>query len=182
VFLSESGMSLDLGSVAKGYATDMAVEALRACGIEHALISAGGNVYVMGGRPDGSPWRVGIQDPRHEGEILGIVELFEGSVVTSGDDQRYFIVDGTRYHHIFNPSDGFPARGVWQSTIISSSSMDADILSTITFILGPEKSEVLLKELGLSGIIVDEDAGISVFINDGTMITPESKDEYHLRN
>ncbi|MCL2528886.1 MAG: FAD:protein FMN transferase [Coriobacteriia bacterium] len=179
VFLTEAGMSLDLGSVAKGYATDRAAEALRANGIEHALISAGGNIYALGGRPDGSPWRVGIQDPRHEGEILAVTEIFEGSVVTSGDDQRYFVINDTRYHHIFDPNTGMPAQGVWQATVVSDCSMDADILSTICFILGPEKSERLFKQLGLSGVIVDADAQVFLFINDKTVILPELKEGYH---
>lgn len=180
VFLPEPGMSLDLGGVAKGYATDMAVSALRRCGIEHAFINAGGNAYALGGKPDGSAWRIGIQDPRHAGEILGVVEIYEGSVVTSGDNQRYFIADGVRYHHIFDPDTGYPAQGVWQSTIISSCSMDADILSTMTFILGPEKSRGLLDSLGISGIMVDDKAGIHLYKQGNISFLPELSNGYSM--
>jgi len=93
VFLPKSGMTLDLGGVAKGYATDQAVSALRKMGIKHAIINAGGNVYALGTKPDGSLWRVGIQDPRSDG-LICIISVQDAAVVTSGDYQRYFTQGG----------------------------------------------------------------------------------------
>jgi thiamine biosynthesis lipoprotein len=173
VFLQERGMSLDFGGIAKGYATDLAAEALRAHGIQHALIDAGGNIYALGAKPDGTPWRIGIRDPRQSGEILGVIEAVDQAVVSSGDYERFFIEDGVRYHHIMDPRDGKPARGAQQSTVIAPSSLDADILSTVTFILGRDKSEAILKEKGLAGAFVAEDGEISLFPDGKTLIRLE---------
>jgi thiamine biosynthesis lipoprotein len=162
VMLTEAGMSLDLGGVAKGYATDLAVKALQAQGIRHALINAGGNVYALGRKPDGTPWRVGIRDPRRDGEIIGVVEAEDEAVVSSGDYERYFEADGVRYHHIFDPRTGYPARAARQSTVIAPRSLDADILSTITFILGREKSAALMEKYGCTDVFVDAEGEISV--------------------
>jgi thiamine biosynthesis lipoprotein len=162
VMLMEAGMSLDLGGVAKGYATDLAAEALRARGIRHALINAGGNVYALGSKPDGTPWRVGIRDPRRAGEIIGVVEAVDEAVVSSGDYERYFEADGARYHHIFDPRTGYPARAARQSTVIAPRSLDADILSTVTFILGREKSVSLMAKYGYTNVFVDAAGEISV--------------------
>lgn len=139
VFLPRAGMQLDLGGVAKGYATDMAVERLREMGIKHAMINAGGNVYAVGAKPDGSPWRVGIIDPRHDGGIIAVLNVKDQAVVSSGDYQRYFVQDGKRYHHIINPATGQPAHEMMQTTVVFDNATDADILSTALFVLGRDK-------------------------------------------
>jgi thiamine biosynthesis lipoprotein len=138
VFLSLPGMVMDLGGVAKGYATDEAVEALKEAGIRHAIINAGGNVYALGTKPDGSPWRVGVQDPRNTQEIIAVLAVSDRAVVSSGDYQRFFEQDGNRYHHILDPATGKPAGQVMQTTVVTDSAMDADILSTTLFVLGPQ--------------------------------------------
>ncbi len=139
VYLTKRGMGIDLGSVAKGYATDQAAAVLKKRGIKHALINAGGNIYALGSKADGSPWRVGIQDPRNQQGLVAIVSVKDAAVVTSGDSQRYFEEAGVRYHHILNPATGKPAREVMQTTVIGASATDADILSTILFVLGPQR-------------------------------------------
>jgi thiamine biosynthesis lipoprotein len=156
VFLSQPGMSLDLGGVAKGYATDEAVKVLRQIGIQHAIINAGGNVYALGSKPDGSPWRVGVQDPRGEKGIIAVLNLKDKAAVTSGDYERYFEQAGVRYHHIVNPATGKQARDVMQATVVSDSATDADILSTTLFVLGAKKGLSFVKELpGTGAIFVD---------------------------
>ncbi|MDD4237280.1 MAG: FAD:protein FMN transferase [Desulfotomaculaceae bacterium] len=152
-FLSKPGMSLDLGGVAKGYATDEAVKALRAMGIQHAMINAGGNVYALGAKPDGSPWRVGVQDPRGEKGIIAILSVKDKAVVTSGDYQRYFEQEGVRYHHIVAPSTGKQARDVMQATVVAASATDADILSTTLFVLGSKSGMSFVQELPATGAI-----------------------------
>ncbi|TEB14140.1 Thiamine biosynthesis lipoprotein ApbE precursor [Pelotomaculum sp. FP] len=162
VFLAQPGMSLDLGGVAKGYATDEAVKALRDMGIQHAIINAGGNVYALGDKPDGSPWRVGVQDPRGDKGIIGILYVKDRAVVTSGDYQRYFEQDGVRYHHIVDPSTGKQARGVMQATVVADSATDADILSTTLFVLGAQKGMGFVQELPDTGaIFIDTDKQVS---------------------
>jgi thiamine biosynthesis lipoprotein len=161
VLLADPGMSLDFGGVAKGYATDVAVRALREMGIEHALINAGGNVYALGGKPDGSPWRVGVQDPRGNG-IMAVLSVKDTAVVTSGDYQRYFEQGGVRYHHILDPATGKPARDLMQTTIVADSATDADILSTATFVLGPQRGMSLIQGLEATGtVFVSADKKVS---------------------
>jgi thiamine biosynthesis lipoprotein len=162
IFLSNPDMSLDLGGVAKGYATDMAVKALRELGVKHAMINAGGNVYALGGKPDGSPWRVGVQDPRGDKGIIAILSLKDAAAVTSGDYQRYFEQGGVRYHHIIDPSTGKQAGGGMQTTVITDSATDADILSTLLFVLGPQQGMNFAKGLpGTGAIFVSSDKRLS---------------------
>lgn len=147
VFLPQNGMALDLGGIAKGYATDMAVKKLRQLGVTSAMINAGGNVYALGSKPDGSLWRVGIQDPRDDQNIIAILSVEDAAVVSSGDYERYFSVDGVRYHHILDPSTGKPANQMMSTTVVTSSATDADVLSTALFVLGPERGRQLLEQL-----------------------------------
>lgn len=149
VFLTEKNMSLDLGGIAKGYAADEMVKILNAHKAKQAVIDLGGNIYVYGSKKDKSPWKVGIKNPDDdEGSPALILTLDKGtSVVTSGVYERFFIKDGVRYHHILNTKTGYPAvSGNLSSTIISTSSIQADALSTISFILGVEKFSAFVKE------------------------------------
>lgn len=145
IFLPDHGMSMDLGGIAKGYATDLAVEKLRAGGIESALVNAGGNVFALGSKPDGSPWKIGLQDPRNSTGVTAIISVTDSAVISSGDYERYFEEQGIRYHHIIDPASGKPARGVMGTTVVTKNSMDGDILSTLVFVLGPEKGLALQK-------------------------------------
>jgi len=157
VYLKEPGMGIDLGAIAKGYAADEVARILKEEGVVHALINMGGNVVAMGGKPNGKPWRIGIQDPRADGvqRHIAIIEIMDGSVVSSGDYERY-IVDvykrtGKRYHHIFDPSTGYPANsGLMATTVVAPYSIDADALSTTVFIMGAEKGLEIVE--GLEGI------------------------------
>jgi len=163
IYLPEKGMVMDLGGVAKGYATDKAAEKLRSLGITSALINAGGNVFALGGKPDGSPWRIGIQDPRDSGGVLAILQVKDSAVVSSGDYQRYFERDGVRYHHIIDPASGLPARDLMGTTVIMDNSTDADILSTLLFVLGPEKGLAFQKtQPGVEAVLVTPDKKITV--------------------
>jgi thiamine biosynthesis lipoprotein len=156
VYLPEKGMKIDLGGIAKGYATDMAVQKLRQMGIESAIINAGGNVYALGAKPDGSPWLTGIQDPRDDTKLIAIIQAKDMAVVTSGDYERYFIRDGIRYHHILNPFTGKPAQEVISTTITAPSATDADVLSTTLFVLGPEAGAEFIKQFSnVNAVFVD---------------------------
>ena len=107
--------------------------------MEHAIVNLGGNVLVMGGKADNGDFGVGVEDPRNPGNgYLGVLSLKDGSVVTSGDYQRYFTDSaGKRYHHILNPFSGYPAdSGLIQVTVVTADSVDADSLSTTLFLLG----------------------------------------------
>ena len=141
IFLPRPGMGIDVGGIAKGYAADEAAAILRDEGVESALLDFGGNILVVGAKPDGTPWRIGIQVPdAARGDFLGIVELTDRAVVTSGTYERFFEQDGVRYHHILDTVTGFPVdNGLLSVTIVTDESMRADALSTAVFALGLEE-------------------------------------------
>ena len=128
---------IDLGGIAKGYAIDQAAKVLRREGVTSALIDAGGDVYALG-KKGREPWKVGLRSPRGN-DLLGYVEVEDLAVLGSGDYERFFIKDGKRYHHIFNPKTGYPAEGVRSTTIIYSDPMAADAWNTAVFVLGPKE-------------------------------------------
>ena len=140
-----STLSVDLGAIAKGYAIDRAVEILRHAGIESASVNAGGDIRLIGSR-EGRPWRIGIQHPRKSDRQLAVLELADVAVVTSGDYERFFERDGVRYHHIFDPRTGYPARLCQSVTVAATSAALADALSTAVFVLGPEAGLALLQQ------------------------------------
>lgn len=138
VSLTDPDAAIDLGGIAKGYIADQLKEYLKSQGIEHAMINLGGNVLAIGSKPDGSDYNIGIQKPFDTtGDPITSVKIADQSVVTSGDYQRYFKKDGKIYHHILNPSTGYPYdNGLSCVTIVTDSSVNADALSTTCFALG----------------------------------------------
>lgn len=135
----EPGMSIDLGGIAKGYAADQVADILRSYGVDSTIISLGGNVYAKGTKPDGSSWRVAVRDPANAEDYVGTLLLENAYAVTSGGYQRYFEQDGQVYHHIIDPSTGYPAdSGLTSVTVISDSGTACDALSTALFVLGEE--------------------------------------------
>jgi thiamine biosynthesis lipoprotein len=158
VFLRRKGMALDLGSTSKGFAADEVAKLIRAAGVKSALIDLGGNVLVLGSRPDGKSWRIGLQDPfsTERGAYLGIASLADKTMVTSGVYERFFIKDGKRYHHILDTKTGYPVdNGLMSVTIITPKSFDADGFTTTIFALGRVRGMALAKEKGVDVIVVD---------------------------
>ena len=132
---------LDLGGIAKGFTSARVMNVFAENGVTSGIISLGGNVQTLGKKPDGSLWRVGVQDPVNQDDMFAIVEVADEAVITSGAYQRYFEQDGIRYHHIIDPRTGYPAdNGLISVTIISPDGTLADALSTSLFIMGPEKA------------------------------------------
>ena len=146
VFLADEKMSLDVGAIAKGYAAEMIAESLREKGISGYLISIGGNVCAVGAKPDGKQWTVGIEDPFGDG-FCETVSVCDVSVVTSGSYQRYFELDGVRYHHIIDPDTLFPENRFVSVTVISGNSALADALSTALFNMNIEQGKALVASL-----------------------------------
>lgn len=161
VSLPRAGMLIGLGGIAKGTALDRSAQALRDRGIEHFLISAGGQV-VASGMHDDRPWRVGIRDPRGSiDDAIAEIDLTDTGSATSGDYERYFILDGTRYHHVLDPRTGMPARGVRSATVICADAELADALSTALMILGPSKALELVERLeDVEAVLVDDQGQI----------------------
>lgn len=163
--LEKLGQCVDLGAIAKGYAADRAIDIYKQHGIESAFVNLGGNVMLLGNKPDGSPWRVGIQNPLLErGKCLGAVNATNKTVVTSGDYIRYFEKDNKKYHHILDPRTGYPAdSSLISTTIVSEKSIDADALSTAIFILGLEEGIKLIdSQKGIEAIFITKDKEIYV--------------------
>ena len=132
---------LSFAATAKGCASDSAVDAMRQAGVTSGIVSLGGNVQTLGLKPDGSQWRVGIEDPNHSGTWLGVVNVGETAVVTSGSYQRYFSSGKNTYHHIINPATGYPTtNNLLSVTIICEDGTMADCLSTAMFVLGESKA------------------------------------------
>ena len=158
------GMELDLGAVGKGYAGDLAAEAVRARGIECAILSLGGNIQAVGSRPDGTDWRVGLRSPWEDG-TLGVLRVSDQAVVTSGGYENYFEdKDGNVYWHILDPETGYPAKsGLLSVTIICPQGRMGDALSTALFVMGPQKAEEYWRENGdFEMILVTEEGEILI--------------------
>lgn len=152
----QRNVALNFGAIAKGYAVDRAIEILKNHNVHSASVNAGGDVKVFG-----KQWKIGIQHPREKKEILEIVTLENNSIATSGDYERYFEVDGKRYHHILNPKTGYPSTGLQSVSIINKSNTFADALATAVFVLGVEKGLNLIESLDdTEAMIVDENGKI----------------------
>ncbi len=149
VFLGKEGMAIDLGAVAKGFIADKVLELFEANGVKSAIINLGGNVLLLGSKPGGIPFKIGIQNPFDvRGSYLGIIKASDISIVTSGIYERYFEADGKKYHHILNPKTGYPVENdIMGISVITGKSIDGDCLSTSLFMLGSVKAIDLVENL-----------------------------------
>lgn len=148
----ELPVKVDLGAIGKGAAIAAALDALRAGGVEHALVNTGGDLAVLGDA-GGRPWRIGIRDPRGPGVIAG-VELAPGEAVfTSGDYERVFEWDGRRYHHILDPRTGYPAHGTASVTVIHDDATLADAAATALFVAGQDEWRRVADALGITQVM-----------------------------
>lgn len=155
VYLERAGMSIGLGGIAKGYAVDRVAELLRDAGFPNSLVAGAGDIRASGAKA-GAPWLVGVQDPRQErGTLLGTLPLSGAAISTSGDYERFRIVDGTRYHHIVDPRTGWPAGECISVSVVAPTAEQSDALSTAIFVLGPEKGMVLARAAGVDVLIID---------------------------
>lgn len=162
---TETGIELNFGAAAKGYASDCAKEILEENGIEHALLSLGGNVYAHGGKPNGEPWMVGVRDPNGDAsEWLGVVQIKDGFLIASGDYERYFEQNGFRYHHILDPLIRTPAMSdLRECVIIGENGTRGDILSTALFVMGYDRAvEYWREHRDFEMILVREDNAVLV--------------------
>ena len=163
VQLTNPNMMLDVGALAKGYIADRLKDYLLENNIQHALINLGGNVLAVGNKPDGTDFNIGIQKPFDEtGLPITSVKLNDQTVVTTGIYQRYFEIDDVIYHHILDPGTGYPCNNdLYSVSIITDSSLDADALSTSTFLLGFEKGMELINSLdNVEAIFITSDMEI----------------------
>ena len=172
VYLPDGEMSLDVGAIAKGYATKRLAETLKEAGVTSAVLSLGGNVETIGTKADGTPWRVGVQNPDPDAaqSYLHVVNLNDSCLVTSGTYQRYYEVDGVRYHHIINPDTLMPWDTYDSVSILCSDSARADALSTAVFNMDPEA--------GLGFVEAQEDVEALWVFPDGTEMQSSGFQDY----
>ena len=193
------GQAIDLGGIAKGYATDCLAELFAAREVERGWVSLGGNVLVWGSRPDGEPWHVGVQDPRHPDQAQNVGEIWmeDAFAVTSGGYQRYFEEDGATYHHVLDPATGAPAEsGLLSVTVVAAAEPGGtaeadgaaapgngamcDALSTALFVMGEERAVEFWRDSGLDFdlILVTEDGRVVVTGGIEAAFTPQAGSEY----
>jgi thiamine biosynthesis lipoprotein len=157
-----AGMKIDLGGIAKGYAVDRGIEMLQARGVQHALVSAGGDSRIIGDR-FGRPWVIGIRHPDRKDDVILRLPLVDTAISTSGDYERYFDEDGQRYHHIIDPRTGHSASMVRSATVLADTAVRTDGLSKTAFVLGADAAVRIYEGLG------DVDA---------VLVTPDGKVHY----
>jgi thiamine biosynthesis lipoprotein len=171
VQFSQKGVRIDLGGIAKGYSVDRGIDALKALGFTRAYVSAGGDSRIIGDR-FGKPWMVGIRDPRKgAGEVITRIPLVDAAISTSGDYERFFDEDGTRYHHIIDPHTGHSASKVRSATIIGPYATRTDGLSKTAFVLGPEKAMEIFNRI--------DDIDAIIVKLDGTVIYSKGLEQAH---
>jgi thiamine biosynthesis lipoprotein len=159
VFLEKKGMAINLGGIAKGYAVDRAVAVLKRAGFANAIVQAGGDLMCAGSKA-GQPWTSGIRDPRGaRGEVFAVMRLVDHAFSTAGDYERYFVIDGKRYHHIIDPRTGFPAMQSRSVTIYAPNATLADGIDDAIFILGWKKGFEMIDKLEDVGAVVVDGEG-----------------------
>ncbi|SDL86823.1 FAD:protein FMN transferase [Halarsenatibacter silvermanii] len=183
VSLAEEGMRLDLGAIAKGYASVEARQVLKDNNIDSAFVNLGGNITLMGMKPDETPWRIGIQHPRSDrGEVMAAVDVDEEeletseAVVTSGDYERYFEEDGEEYHHIIDPETGYPTvHEIISTTIVTDDPIKADAYSTGVLVRGMDGLEFVEETENMEAVFISEN--LDVFATSGVRDRLELFDE-----
>jgi thiamine biosynthesis lipoprotein len=155
VRFARSGMRIDLGGFAKGYAVDRGAAILRSRGVRNAIVTAGGDSHVVGDRR-GRPWTIGVRDPRRPGELAAVLPLVDVAISTSGDYERFFDEDGVRYHHVLDPRTGESARGVHSVTILAADGLTTEACSKSVFVMGVEKGMRFVESRkGIDAVVVD---------------------------
>jgi thiamine biosynthesis lipoprotein len=160
VTMSRPGMALDFGACVKGYAVDRAAAVLRARGFKNFMVNLGGNIYASGVRPDGTPWKIGLRDPRNAAAINAVIRLSNEGVATSGDYERMFVRNGKRYCHIVDAKTGYPVENMATVTVVARDAFTADLFSTSCFLLGPGRP---LADKELLGVLYGKCADVDGF-------------------
>jgi thiamine biosynthesis lipoprotein len=162
IVLPVPGMELDFGGYVKEYAADRVASLCRQRGTWHGLVDLGGDLAVVGPHPDGSPWRVGIRDPRRRDAALLCVDVFGGGVATSGDYERCMVVDGVRYGHVLDPRSGWPVDGLVSVSVLASHCLIAGTASTVAMLKGRAEAPRWLEALDLPHVRLDRDGTLAL--------------------
>lgn len=153
--LPEAGMELDFGGYVKEYTADRVADLCRELGVAHGLVNLGGDIHLLGPHPDGSPWHVGIQNPRHTHDAIASIALTEGAIATSGDYERYMLIDGVRHCHLLNPYSGASLQPRYASaSVVGARCLIAGSFSTIALLRSPTEPH-WLAEQGVPYLLID---------------------------
>lgn len=159
IFLEQQGMKIGFGSTGKGYAADKAREIMQNLGIKAGIIDASGDMTTWGTQPNGKPWKIGITNPIHRYKYADILSLKNAAVTTSGDYEKYVMIDGIRYSHIINPKTGMPSSGLTSVTVIGPNAEMCNGFSTSIMVLGKEKGLALINQQSAYGALMITDQG-----------------------
>ncbi|MEO0472309.1 MAG: FAD:protein FMN transferase [Bacteroidota bacterium] len=173
VFLAKTGMRIGFGGIGKGYAANRARQKMTAMGVQGGLVNAGGDLSCWGTPPKGESWTIGIASPQDKDHIIGWLAVDDLAVVTSGDYERFVMIDDSRYAHIIDPKTGWPVRGLKSVTVSCPDAELADALATSVFVLGKEKGMALINQLnGVECLMItDHD---EVLYSDNMRLTTEA--------
>lgn len=157
IFLEKEGMKIAFGAIGKGYAADKVKQLLKEQGVLAGIINASGDMTTWGEQPNGEEWKVAITNPLNKSEAFALVPVSDKAVVTSGDYERYAMIDGKRYAHIINPKTGMPASGLISVTVFAPSAELADAIATAVFVMGAEVGVDRINQMpGVEVVVVDE--------------------------
>lgn len=159
IFLKFKGMKIGFGALGEGYAADRCKEMMLKKGIKAGIVNGSGDMNTWGTQPDGSPWNIGITDPKNPTELWAVLPLTKGAVVTSGSYEKFVVFNGKRYAHIINPKTGYPASGLTSVTVFGSSAEMANGLSTSIMVMGQKAGLELLKKYPEMSCILVADNG-----------------------
>jgi thiamine biosynthesis lipoprotein len=157
VFLKEKGMRIGFGGIGKGYAADCAKAVMKKAGVKSGIVNAAGDLTVWGKQPNGEAWTIGIADPRKKNLSFASLQLTDTSVATSGNYEKYAIINGVKYSHTIDPKTGYPVRGIKSVTIICSSAEISDAMATPVMVMGIKAGIYLIDQIkGIGCIVIDE--------------------------
>jgi len=161
LYLPDDGMQLDFGGYVKEYAADVSAQICRDAGIDNGIVNLGGDVCIIGPHADGKAWKVGIRDPRNPSEPMSFVFLSRGGLASSGDYERFMMVDGVRYAHILNPKTGWPVNSLASASVYAEQCVVAGTSSTIAMLKGEQEGARWLEELGLPYICMNQNGEVT---------------------
>ena len=157
VFLKEKGMRIGFGGIGKGYAAEKAKSLLQQKGVKSGIINAAGDLTAWGYQPNGKPWTIGIADPDTKSQAFSFLEITNTSIATSGNYEKFILIDGKKYSHTIDPKTGLPVRGIKSVTIICPNAEIADAMATPVMIIGIKTGLNMLNQMkGIAGIIIDD--------------------------
>ncbi len=158
VLLKEKGMRIGFGGIGKGYAAEKAKEVMQKMGVESGIVNASGDLSTWGYQPDGKPWTIGIADPNAKAKIFSYMNITNMAIATSGNYEKYAMIDGKKYSHTIDPRTGFPVTGIKSVTIISTNAEIADAMATPVMIMGIKTGIDMINQINnIEAIIIDDD-------------------------